>query len=243
MEFLTDSNGNKFNIYISRPSSIKGAIILIHEVWGLVEHIKNIADRYANEGYLVLAPELIINEGFSNDEIKHLQECIFDPLKRDSVQTELRRLMAPINEPSFNKTVIDKLNNCFSYLNSDEQVKGKIAIMGFCFGGTSSYSFSCVEPRLKLAMPFYGHANFSTEEIGNIKCPIRAFYGINDTNLIEGLEDLKYKMEQANIDYQSIVYDNCAHAFFNDTNKYAFNDLAAKDAWNKSLGYLEQFLV
>jgi len=61
MHELNLENGEKFAIYEAKPNgNIKGGIILIHEVWGLLNHIKDVADRYANEGYLVIAPELIL---------------------------------------------------------------------------------------------------------------------------------------------------------------------------------------
>lgn len=245
MHDLKLNNAESFAIYESIPTSdVKGGIILIHEVWGLLDHIKDVADRLSKEGYIVIAPELILNEDFSDAEIEHLQECIFDPEKRNSVQTELRRLMDPIYTPEFTEKTLNKLKIVFEYLWNKPEVKQNIAIIGFCFGGTYSYLFPTIEPRIKLAIPYYGRSSSLTnEQISNIHCPIRAFYGENDKGLIDDLEDLKTKMKVAGVDYSSVVYPNCAHAFFNDTNSYAYNDVAAKDSFEKTKECLNKFLV
>ncbi len=245
MHELNLENGEKFAIYEAKPNgNIKGGIILIHEVWGLLNHIKDVADRYANEGYLVIAPELILNEDFSDEEIEHLQECIFDPEKRNSVQTELRRLMDPIYTPEFTDKTLNKLKVVFQHLWNNPEVRQNIGVIGFCFEGTYSYLFPTIEPRIKLAIPYYGRsASLTHEQISNIHCPIRAFYGENDKGLVDDLDDLKNKMKISGVDYSAIVYPNCAHAFFNDTNSYAYNEFAAKDSFEKVKEYLNEYLA
>ena len=83
------------------PDDPKGAIIVIHEVWGLVDHIKEVADRYAKEGYIALAPDLLFMLDFKSTDVAQLQKDLFNPQTRNAVQPELRRLMAPLQEPEF----------------------------------------------------------------------------------------------------------------------------------------------
>jgi len=222
------------NVYLAEPSGeAKGGIIVIHEVWGLDNHIKSVADRYAAEGYIALAPSFFELDELSSDEIAQLKTDLFDEVKRVAIQPQLRKLMAPMQAPEFGALTTSRLRACFEYLYNLPAAQQKVAITGFCFGGTYSYNLAVVEPRLKLALPFYGHSDQSVEDLAKITCPIRAFYGQNDKGLISGLDDLKSRMAEAKVDYKAKVYPDCAHAFFNDSNPVVYNKAAAEDAWNE----------
>lgn len=235
-----NSKNGKFPAYLVKPEGpIKGAMIVIHEVWGLTDHVNDIADRVAAEGYIVLAPDLLSGSGIDLESLNDIRDKLFDPEKRAEVQPKIRELMAPIQAPEFALKTVDNTKECFNYLENMEEVNGRIGIMGFCFGGTYSFSLAVHEPKLKLAVPFYGHANFTVEELKNIKCPILAFYGEQDEALIKPLPELKEKMSEAGVNFTAQVYENCGHAFFNDTNKFTYNQAAATDAWEKTLRFLE----
>jgi len=228
------------NAYLAKPKGkAKGAIIVIHEVWGLVDHIKSLADRFAAEGYIALAPDLLFELDFSAVDVAVLQKQLFDPKTRNEVQPILRGLMTPIQEPSFGQKTNTRTEDCFNYLYSLKESEQRVAIIGYCFGGTYGYSLAVNEPRLKIAFPFYGHIDADVNELKSINCPIRAFYGQNDERLVSGLDDLKEKMKEAGVDYQAKVYEDSGHAFFNDTNPFAYNAKAAKDAWKTVLKNLE----
>ncbi len=229
--------------YEARPEGeIKGGLIVIHEVWGLAPHIKSVADRFAAEGYLALAPDLLSGT-IDVASAAGLQEDLFNPEKRNEVQPKLRQLMAPIMNPEFGQKTTARVRDCFDYLFAKPETSQKVAVVGFCFGGTYSFALAVHEPKLKLALPFYGHADFTVDELANIKCPVRAFYGERDENLMQSLPELKEKMHRAGVDFEATVYPDCGHAFFNDTNRFAYNQAAAKDAWQKSLVALENALT
>lgn len=220
------------------PDDPKGAIIVIHEVWGLVDHIKEVADRYAKEGYIALAPDLLFMLDFKSTDVAQLQKDLFNPQTRNAVQPELRRLMAPLQEPEFGDKTVERLETVFNYLYNLQETKQNIAITGFCFGGSYSYALAVKEPRLKLALPFYGHADQPVEDLKNIKCPVEAFYGEKDEGLVANLPDLEKRMEDAGVDFSYTVYPDCGHAFFNDSNPFAYNEEARNDSWQKALNKL-----
>lgn len=225
--------------YVSRPeTAAKGAVIVIHEVWGLTDHIKSVADRLAGEGYIALAPDLMTNAGFDTSGIAGMQEALFDPERRNQVQPELRKAMTPMQNPDFSGKVTAALKACFEYVYGLPETRQKVAVVGFCFGGTYSYVLATEEARLKLAVPYYGHANQDVQPLRRITCPVLAFYGEQDTNLMAGLEELKDSMRQAGVDFTAQVYPGCGHAFFNDTNRFAYNAAAAEDAWKRTLDAL-----
>lgn len=228
-----------FPAYLAEPASQpKGGLVVIHEVWGLTDHIKDVADRFAAAGYRALALNLISETDLEQHMTPDMPNNLFNPKTRNEVQPVLRKIMAPIQSDEFARRTIAKLKLCVDYLTKDAALKDRLGVVGFCFGGTYSFQLAANEPRLKAAVPFYGHANFSVGQLSQINCPILAFYGEKDEALMSALPELKEHMKIAGVDFKSKVYPGCGHAFFNDTNPYAYNEAAAKDAWIKTLEFL-----
>lgn len=228
----------EFEAYLARPEGTpKGAIIVIHEVWGLNDHTKDIAERLTKQGYLALAPDLL-SSSLDIKGIRQLQEDLFDAEKRNSAQPKLRELMAPIQSPAFAAKTLTSLKECFDYLYAMPDCHETVFVMGYCFGGTYSFSLAIEEPLLKGAVAYYGHADQEVAQLANIKCPVQAFYGEKDERLISGLDDLKRRMSVAKVDFSVKVYPDCGHAFFNDTNEFAYNRQAAEDSWRITLEFL-----
>lgn len=216
-------------------------LIVIEEIWGLNPHIKSVADRFASEGYSVLSPELL-PQGILDILTPQVQKDLFDPAKRNEVQPKLREAMAPIMQPGYAKETVEKLKACVDYLLADNHVDGDVAVLGFCFGGSYSFHLAAHDKRIKAAVPFYGQAP-SEEEIPNINCPVLAFYGEQDANLMQSLPKLKEDMQKSGKQFEAVVYQNAGHAFFNDTNPHAYNPQAAQDAWDKTLIFLKKNLI
>lgn len=231
--------GERIEVYEAVPEGeIKGGIIVIEEVWGLTEHIQSIADRYAAEGYYALAPELL-SELHIKEHADEFMLDMFNPEKRNEAQPKLRAKMAPIREPEFGRQTVERVKACFDYLFAKPEVHEWVAVTGFCFGGSYSFALALSEPRLKAAVPFYGHADVSdVEKLKGIRCPILAFFGEKDENLMASLPEVEAAMKNAGVDFTVKVYPDCGHAFFNDTNPYAYNEAAAKDAWRRTLDLL-----
>ena len=227
-------------VYVSKPDGkIKGGLIVIHEVWGLNDHIRSVADRYANEGFMVYAPDLLSHTGIEESVTAQLQQDLFNPEKRNEVQPKMRELMAPLQVPDFAIKTVSSLKQIFDHLYGVEETKHKVAVVGFCFGGTYSYNLAVAEPRLIAAVPYYGHADQPVEELKNIQAPIQAFFGEKDEALVSKLPDLENRMHEAGVDFNYQVYADCGHAFFNDSNPYAYNKEAAEDSWRRTQEFLQ----
>lgn len=235
---ITIQSSSPLSVYRADPSGpIKGAVLVIHEVWGLVDHTKAVADRLAAEGFLAIAPDLL-SDDVDTAALGELQHGLFDPARRNEIQPKLRELMTPLHDPEFGRKALGHLLACVEYCEDLPEVRGKIGVMGFCFGGTYAIALASQERRICVAIPFYGQADQSVEELADIRCPVLAFYGEQDERLITLLPALTETMETAGVDFTSIVYPNCGHAFFNDTNPFAYNQAAAEDAWRRSLELL-----
>jgi carboxymethylenebutenolidase len=216
----------------------RGALIVIHEIWGLVAHIESIADRYAAEGYLVIAPDLLSDAGVTPEIGAELFEMMYDTdeQRRTANQPRLRDSFAAAHAPGFAAGAVAKLKAVVDALERESGVDGRIGVLGFCFGGSYSFSLAESDPRVKAAVPFYGSAEPS--EVASIHCPVLAFYGDQDARLMAALPALEKAMTDAEVDFEAKVYPDAGHAFFNDTNPHSFDPAAAGDAWSRSLEFL-----
>jgi carboxymethylenebutenolidase len=220
--------------------SSKGAIILIHEVWGLNDQIRGVAKRLEEEGYTVLAPDLLKDTGIEGKLTQDIMADLKDPERRSEAQKKMRALTAPIHSPEFGQKTVEKLKEMVTLL---KEKNNKVAVVGFCFGGTYSYTLAVNDPRISAAVPFYGHAPEPLSDVEKINCPVLAFYGEQDTALIDSLPDLEAEMKKYGKDFEYIVYPDTGHAFFNETNPVTYNKEAAEDAWKKLLEFLAGKMV
>jgi carboxymethylenebutenolidase len=234
---------NNAPAYYTYPDDEKvhPGIILIEDIWGLGDHIKSVADRFAGEGWSVLAPEILPRE-LLEVLTPEFREQMSDPEKRNEAQPKLRAAMQPVMQPEYAASALKTLIAGVDYLLADPHVNGTVGVVGFCFGGTYTFHLASHDPRIKAAIPFYGQAP-TKEEIPNITCPVLALYGDQDTNLMQTLPALKEDMQEHNKAFEAIVYPGVGHAFFNDSNVHAYNAEAATDAWKKAIAFLAAHLA
>ena len=228
----------KFPVYYAEQEHTNSGIILIEEIWGLNDHIKDVANRLAAIGYSILAPELLSDSGVLERISPDIFREMADPAKRDEAQKRMRDAIAPVYSPDFGKNAIGKLQSSFDFLKK----KGieNIAVMGFCFGGTYSFAFATENKHLKACAAFYGQPPLG--KTASIHCPVLAFYGEKDTRLMESLPVLQEQMEKHDKEFNHKVYNNTGHAFFNDTNPMTYNQEAAEDAWIITVEFLRKYL-
>jgi carboxymethylenebutenolidase len=230
--------------YRAEPvGELRGALVLIHEIWGLVDHIKSVADRYAAEGYLVIAPDILSHGGITPEvglEIAALMAGTDED--RSKAQPLMREKMAPVNAPEYAAWAVGALKSVVDYLEEQPGVDGRIGVLGFCFGGSYSFALAAVDRRIRAAVPFYGSPP-ETAELAHLDCPVLALYGETDERLMQSLPDVTRRMHDAGVQFVSHVYERAGHAFFNDTNKATYRPEAAADAWTRSLGFLRATLA
>ena len=213
----------KLSGYLSKPNK-KGkfpAIIVIHENRGLNEHTRDVARRFAAEGYVALAADALSRKGgtaaFKTPE--EVREA-FNAL----VMTD----------------VLSDLNAGLAFLNSHKNVKkNKLASIGFCWGGARSFLLATEPNQLKAAVVFYGTAP-TDEQLANLHCPVLGNYGATDERISSKVLEVAATMKRLKKSYEYKIYDGAGHAFFNDTNPERYNADAAKDAWAKTLAFLKK---
>jgi len=233
-----------FSAYVVQPTGeLKGALIVIHEIWGLVDHIMSIADRYAAEGYLVVAPDVLSAIGIEaqiGEELFAIRNSPDEKVRTEG-QPRLRDAFDSLQTPGYSEWVVGALGAVVDYLEAQPGIDGRVAVTGFCFGGSYSFALAAADPRVKAALPFYGSAG-AAGDLSAIACPVYAFYGENDPSLIDALPDVSKQMADAGIDFQTKVYPGTGHAFFNDTNPATYDADASADAWAKANAFLAAHL-
>lgn len=218
-------------------------LILIEEIWGVDAHIKDVTERFAREGFIVLAPELLPEQTLSvvmGDP--QLKIDLFTPEKREKMQPILREAMAPMSQPDFAASTIAKLRACVDYLVAHAQSNGKVGSLGFCFGGTYSLQLAINDPRLDACVVFYGQAPDPLDQVAGIACPVLDFAPEKDERVMAKIHDLESAMKEYDKDFELVVYPGVGHAFFNDTNERTYDAKTAADAWDKSLAFLHKYL-
>ncbi len=225
------------------PGPPKAALVVIHEIWGLADHIKDVADRCAAEGYLAIAPDLLSGVGVVPELGRELQRLTFssDEAERTEAQPLMREKLAPARSPEYAEWAVATLKRVVDYLETQPGIDGRIAVIGFCFGGSYSFALAAADPRVRAAVPFYGQPP-QNSEIADITCPILAFYGDRDARLMETLPEVTAAMADASVAFTPHVYAGARHAFFNDTNAATYDEDAAADSWRRTLAFLSASL-
>ncbi|HZS48786.1 MAG TPA: dienelactone hydrolase family protein [Blastocatellia bacterium] len=216
------SNGGTTSGYLATPASGKGpGVIVIQEWWGLVSHIKDICDRFANEGFVALAPDLYHGETTkSPDEAGKMMMA----LRIDQAEKDLR---GGINY----------------LLELDSTTGNKVGTVGFCMGGALSLYAATKNPQVGACVVFYGgHPNVKPD-LPNLNAPVLGIYAEKDGFVTpEVVHELEGKLKELGKAAEMHIYPGVDHAFFNDTRKEVYNANAAKDAWGRTIEFFRSNL-
>ena len=200
------------------------AVIMIHEWWGLNEHIKNQADILAKEGYVVLAVDLY----------------------RGEVAADSNRAMELTSSVRNNSaSAIDNLQSAVNYVKSLEMVDGsRIASLGWCFGGGWSLqlALNSSENPLAATIVYYGRPVTDTASLSSISWPILGIFGDQDQAIpVESVKQFTSALNASGVTNEIYLYEGVGHAFANPSgDNYAPKETA--DAWQKTIGFLRTYL-
>jgi carboxymethylenebutenolidase len=191
---------------------------MIHEWWGLNDHIKRTARELASEGYVVLAVDL------------YNGEVTADP-------DRARELSSSLDQDE----AIQNMKSAITYLKTRENIT-KIASLGWCFGGGQSLQLALSGERLDATIIYYGNLITEESRLSSIKWPILGIFGEEDTAIpVETVKEFKSILGRLGIENEIYIYPGVGHAFANPTGtNYSPNE--AEDAWKKTLIFLSKHL-
>ena len=204
--------------YVARPhDDVNAGVCLVQEYWGINEHIRDLAGRFANEGYLCVAPDLYRGRlAADKDEASALMQAL---KIEDGMETIRKAVGAAIETYGVEP----------------------FAIIGFCMGGTFALRAACEMPELKAAAPFYGDIP-EEEVLKKLRVPTLFIAGEHDAWInpkkVNGLKEVAKKYE---LPVEVVSYD-ADHAFFNDTRPQVYDEKAAADAWRRVLEHFRKHL-
>lgn len=206
--------------YLARPSADgrRAGVLVNHEIFGLTDHIRDVARRLAKVGYIALAVDLASRAGGT--------------AKAGNVAGALTQ--GPVEDR------VADMNAGVTFLEQQGGYDGKLGVVGFCFGGGMTLSFAAAQPEVLAAVPYYGPTPQPPSVMRATKAAILAHYGANDARVNAGIADLEAAMEGKT--FEKRIYDGAGHAFNNDTGG-AYNEAVAIEAWTATIAWFRRYLA
>jgi carboxymethylenebutenolidase len=213
--------------YLARPvkAGKYPGIVLIHENRGLDDHIRDVARRFAKEGYVALTPDFLSRQGGT--------------MKANPKGGGLPN----IRELAPWQSVTEDADAGFRYLRVLPDVRAdRMGVVGFCWGGGMAFVTATQQRDLKAAVVYYGPTPSPMELVKDIRAPILAHYGEKDAGINKNIPETEATMKKYNKTYDYKVYSGAQHAFNNDANPERYHAQAAKEAWSRTLDFLKKNL-
>jgi carboxymethylenebutenolidase len=217
-----ESNGGTTSGYLSAPESGKGpGVVVIQEWWGLVPHIKDVADRFAAEGFVALAPDL-----YHGDVARSPDEA--------------GKMMMALNIEQTEKD----LRGAVQHLLNEEAVGGdSVGTVGFCMGGALSLYGASKNEQVGACVVFYGIHPKVSPDFDNLRAPVLGIFAEKDKSVTpDAVRALEDTMREHGKSIETHTYPGTDHAFFNDTRPEVYDADAAADAWRRTLEFLRAHL-
>ena len=216
------SNGETAQGYLSVPASGRGpGVVVIQEWWGLVPHIRGVADRFAREGFVALAPDLYHGEtAKSPDEAGKLMMALdIERAERD-------------------------LRGAVEYLAGHGATEGgRVGAVGFCMGGVLSLYAASKNERVGACVVFYGIHPKVNPPLERLRAPVLGLYAERDQFVPPAaVRELEEKLRALGKQVETHIYPGTDHAFFNDTRPEVYDPEAARDAWRRTVEFFRQHL-
>ncbi len=221
-EISFESNGSSLGGYYACPdgSGPFPGVVVIHEIFGLNDNMRDIARRFAGEAYAALAVDLFSGRNRAVCMARFMLANLFGPLEHGGVKD---------------------LKAALSYLADQPGVdSARLGAIGFCMGGGFAIAWACTDPRLKVIAPFYGTNPKPLEAVAR-SCPVVGSYPDPDFTTAAGRK-LDEILDTYDVPHDIKVYQGARHSFFNDQSPATFNAEAAADAWARTLAFFQAHL-
>lgn len=196
------------------------AVLVIHENQGLTDWVRSMADQLAEAGFIAIAPDLLSgfgpNGGRTKDYAPGTAREGISQLKPEGVTADL--------------------NAAADYVIKLPAANGKLAVAGFCWGGSNTFRFATNRKDLKAAFPFYGTGPMEPEAIARITTPVYGFYGGNDARVNATIPKSEELMKAAGKKYEPVIYEGAGHGFMRSgeaADAIEANKKGRAEAWSR----------
>ncbi len=227
---VVEHDGRKVDAFVVYPevSEKATAVVVIHEIFGLTDWVRGVADQLAEAGYIAIAPDLLSGAGPEGGNTSSFESV-------DAARKAIGSL--PPDQ------ITKDLNAAVGYVRGLPACNGKVVVTGFCWGGSQTFRFATNNDSIKAALPFYGSGPTSATDIAKIQCPVVGFYGGNDARVNATIPESERLMKEANKSYEAVLYDGAGHGFMRageapDANEA--NRVGREKAWQRLKDVLEK---
>lgn len=199
-EWVNVKSGNRtvsaFVVYPEVKSKAL-SVVVIHEIFGMSDWVQLLADELAEAGYVAIAPDLLSGMGPNGGGTSSLDSTAVGKAIRDLPPDQITA----------------DLNAVADYVAKLPAANGKVAVAGFCWGGTQSFRFATNRPSLAAAFVFYGSGPETADAIAAIKSPVFGFYAGNDARIGATVPKTMEMMTAAKKNYEVVTYEGAGHGF------------------------------
>ena len=204
-----------------------GVVLLIHEVFGLSDWLRGVADQLAQEGFIAVAPDLISGLGPNGGGTDSVAG-------RDDV-VKLVRLLTPADATA-------RLDAVRAWATKLPAGNGRIATIGFCWGGARSFAYAAAQPPLAGAVVYYG-VSPETADLAKIGAPVLGHYGGDDARVNATIPPAEAEMKRLSKFYESHIYEGAGHGFLRaQTERDGANLRATEQSWPRTVAFLRERL-
>jgi carboxymethylenebutenolidase len=200
-EWVKVKNGSReVNSFIVYPEVKKKAtaVVVIHEINGMVDWVQSLTDQLAEAGYIAIAPDLLSGMGPGGGGTSAFTE-------RNAVGQAIRALLPD--------QITADLKAVAEYVSKLPAANGKVVVGGFCWGGSQTFRYATNNPKLKAAFVFYGSGPESKDDLARIKTPVYGFYGGNDARINATLPKTIEMMKELGKKFEPVTYEGAGHGF------------------------------
>lgn len=224
LEWVKVKSGEReVNCFVAYPEVKEEAtaVVVIHEIFGLTDWVRGVADELAEAGYIAIAPDFLSGSAPNGGGTAELGSG-------DAVRKTISGLKP--------EQITADLNAVVGYVGKLPAANGKVAVSGFCWGGTQTFRFATQNKDIKAGFAFYGSGPEQAEDIARIACPVYGFYGGNDNRVNATIPKSTELMKAAGKTYAPVIYEGAGHGFMRageapDAN--AANKKAREEAWTR----------
>ncbi len=202
-------------------------VIVIHEIYGLTDWIRGVADQLAKEGYIGVAPDLISGMGPGGGGTESFTS-------RDDVVKSIRGLST--------EEAVRRMNAVRSWAITLPSASGKSATVGYCWGGSKSFEYAGAQPELNAAIVFYGTSPDSSV-LAKVKASVLGLYGGDDARVNATIEPAAAEMKKLGKVYETEIYEGAGHGFLRaQGGRDGANLRATQKAWLRVIAFLKREL-
>jgi carboxymethylenebutenolidase len=203
----------------AKEGSKRPVVIVVHENRGLNPHIKDVARRFALEGFIAIAPDLLTKEGGTPED-----------------EDQARDLIGKLDQ----KAAIVRLIGAVEFARALPESTGRTGAVGFCWGGGMVNQMTAHAEHLDAGVAYYGR-QLTADRVPDINAPLMLHYAEKDERINAGIADYEAALKAAGKSYELFMYPGVQHAFNNDTGA-RYDKAAAELAWGRTVAFLKRNL-